>query len=91
MPRVRIKALSRKKNTRADFGSSASDWIRIITAYTLALQASQNNSKKSNHPNISIFDKPVQQNMDMSDHLELLKRVKVAVRLLWQQQIKIIR
>lgn len=71
MPRVRVEALSRKKNIRADFGSSASDWIRIITAYTLALHASRNNSEKSNHPNVSIFDEPAQQNMDMSDHLEL--------------------
>lgn len=71
MPRVRVDSLARKKNMRADFGSSASDWIRIITAYTLALHASRNNSAKSNHPNISVFDEPAQQNMDISDHLEL--------------------
>lgn len=71
MPRVRVDSLARKKNMRADFGSSASDWIRIITAYTLALHASRNNSEKSNHPNISVFDEPAQQNMDISDHLEL--------------------
>lgn len=71
MPRVRVDSLARKKNMRADFGSSASDWIRIITAYTLALHASRVNSPKSNHPNISVFDEPAQQNMDISDHLEL--------------------
>ena len=71
MPRVSVESLTRKKNIRADFGSSASDWIRIITAYTLALHASRENSFKSNHPNISVFDEPAQQNMDISDHLEL--------------------
>ncbi len=71
MPRVSVESFTRKKNIRADFGSSASDWIRIITAYTLALHASRENSLKSNHPNISVFDEPAQQNMDISDHLEL--------------------
>lgn len=71
LPRVTINSLDQKKRMRADFGSSASDWIRIITAYTLALHVSRTNSAKSNHPNVSVFDEPAQQNMDKSDHLEL--------------------
>ncbi len=71
MPRVGVESFAGRKNMRADFGSSASDWIRIITAYTLALHASRGNSSKSNHPNVSVFDEPAQQNMDISDHLEL--------------------
>lgn len=71
LPRVTVNSLDQKKRMRADFGSSASDWIRIITAYTLALHISRGNSSKSNHPNISVFDEPAQQNMDKADHLEL--------------------
>jgi hypothetical protein len=42
-----------------------------LDAYTLALHVSRTNSAKSNHPNVSVFDEPAQQNMDKSDHLEL--------------------
>lgn len=69
-PRVMASTLDKKKNMRADFGSSASDWVRIITAYTLALHISRNNSSKSLHPNISVLDEPAQQNMDNEDHLK---------------------
>ncbi len=69
-PRVMASTLEKKKHMRADFGSSASDWVRIITAYTLALHMSRNNSPKSLHPNISILDEPAQQNMDNEDHLK---------------------
>lgn len=69
-PRVIINSLEQKKKTRADFGSSASDWIRIITSYTLALHACRNNSLKSVHPNVTVFDEPAQQNMDREDHLK---------------------
>jgi hypothetical protein len=69
-PRVMPGTLEKKKHMRADFGSSASDWVRIITAYTLALHMSRNNSPKSIHPNFSIFDEPSQQNMDNEDHLK---------------------
>lgn len=75
VPKVKIGSFDKKKRMRADFGSSASDWIRIVTAYTLALHASRSNSAKSNHPNVSIFDEPAQQNMDMFDHLEFYSLV----------------
>ncbi|RYD50625.1 MAG: hypothetical protein EOP52_13700 [Sphingobacteriales bacterium] len=69
-PRVIITNMDQRKQMRADFGSSASDWIRIITAYTLALHACRRNSRNSEHPNVSVFDEPAQQNMDKEDYLK---------------------
>lgn len=69
-PRVIITTMEQRKKVQADFGSSASDWIRIITAYTLALHACRSNSINSNHPNVSIFDEPGQQKMDSKDQLK---------------------
>lgn len=58
---------TRPKKTES--GSSASDGVRMIIAYTLALHTCRINSKKSKHPNISIFDEPAQQNMEPKDYL----------------------
>lgn len=68
MPRVIVH--DRDRRVRADFGTSASDWIRIITAFVLALHASRDNSQKSNHPNLTVFDEPAQQNIDRQDYLK---------------------
>ncbi|TIW50552.1 MAG: hypothetical protein E5V72_02485 [Mesorhizobium sp.] len=68
MPRVIVN--DRDRRVRADFGTSASDWIRIITAFVLALHASRDNSQKSNHPNLTVFDEPAQQNIDRQDYLK---------------------
>ncbi|WP_394890101.1 hypothetical protein [Mesorhizobium sp. AaZ16] len=68
LPRVIVN--DRDRRVRADFGTSASDWIRIITAFVLALHASRDNSKKSNHPNVTVFDEPAQQNIDRQDYLK---------------------
>ncbi|ANL30758.1 hypothetical protein AMC90_PC00108 (plasmid) [Rhizobium phaseoli] len=68
LPRVIIN--DRDRRVRADFGTSASDWIRIITAFVLALHASRSNSPKSNHPNVTVFDEPAQQNIDREDNLK---------------------
>jgi hypothetical protein len=70
MPRVMIGEADTRKKVRVDFGSSASDWVRIITAFTLSLHACRTNSPRSNHPNVSIFDEPAQQNIDPEDHLK---------------------
>lgn len=70
-PRVRIKNANTIKLMRADFGSSASDWIRIIIAYTLALHVCRKHSRRTQHPNISVFDEPMQQNMDRADYLKI--------------------
>lgn len=71
LPRVMINGADQRKRMRADFGSSASDWIRIIIAFTLALHACRKNSLESRHPNISIFDEPLQQNMNRQDYLKI--------------------
>ncbi len=68
LPRIIVN--DRDRRVRADFGTSASDWIRIITAFVLALHASRDNSQKSNHPNVTVFDEPAQQNIDREDYLK---------------------
>lgn len=69
MPRVIFNNSEQRKKMRPDFGSSASDWIRIITAYTLALHSCRENSDSTVHPNVTVFDEPKQQNLDYEDHL----------------------
>jgi hypothetical protein len=73
LPRVIVG--DRDRRVRADFGTSASDWIRIITAFVLALHASRQNSNKSNHPNVTVFDEPAQQNIDRQDYLSFFDLV----------------
>lgn len=53
------------------FDSSASDGIRVIWAFTMALlQVSV--EKEGNHPGIIIFDEPAQQSIDARRHEKLL-------------------
>lgn len=68
LPRIIVNDVNRRR-MRADFGTSASDWIRIITAFVLALHACRGNSLKSIHPNVTVFDEPAQQNMNKDDAL----------------------
>lgn len=69
-PRILIDSVDKIKRIKADSGSSASDSVRMVTAYTLALHACKANSVNSMHPNVSVFDEPAQQNMDIEDHLK---------------------
>lgn len=68
LPKISVSDAQRR-NVRADFGTSASDWIRIITAFVLALHECRGNSGKSIHPNVTVFDEPAQQNMNKEDAL----------------------
>jgi hypothetical protein len=54
------------------FDSSASDNIRAIWAYTLALLRTSN-EKKGNHPHIVMFDEPAQHSMVTDDVVSLFQ------------------
>lgn len=56
------------------FDSSASDFIRCIWAYTIALLKTSINNH-ANHPNLIIFDEPKQQDMSRDSFIELLKEL----------------
>jgi hypothetical protein len=70
MPKVVVQSAEERRKVRAEVGSSASDWIRIIIAFTLALHTSSRNSPKNKHPKVSVFDEPAQQKMDRDDELK---------------------
>jgi hypothetical protein len=57
------------------FDVSASDWIRIIWAYLLALME-VSRAHETNHPKILIFDEPGQQSTDPVSLDQLLKRAE---------------
>ncbi|MBR6596427.1 MAG: hypothetical protein IKK68_00515 [Paludibacteraceae bacterium] len=56
------------------FDSSASDFIRCIWAYTIALMQTSN-EMNGNHPNLLMFDEPKQQDAAMKDFKLFLKRL----------------
>lgn len=56
------------------FDSSASDNIRAIWAYTLALLVTSL-EKRGNHPSIILFDEPAQHSIDADDVVELFDAV----------------
>lgn len=66
------------------FDSSASDGIRVIWAFTMALlQVSV--EKQGNHPGIIIFDEPAQQSIvpeDMKSFIESALEIKARFKLL---------
>ena len=56
------------------FDSSASDNIRAIWAYTLALLATSL-EKQGNHPAVVLFDEPAQHSIDADDVIALFDAI----------------
>ncbi|MBN8646760.1 MAG: hypothetical protein J0L55_02310 [Caulobacterales bacterium] len=72
-PKVLIKKSDGMRKVKPEFGSSASDWIRIIIAFTIALQMLYNDGDVGVHPGVSIFDEPKQQNIEGLGYLEIYR------------------
>lgn len=72
---IELREIIKRNKTDIKFDSSASDFVRLIWSYLIALYQASIAQKVGNHPNILLFDEPGQHSMAVESQRALLQRL----------------